>query len=162
MKKLWLVVLAILVVISSVIVTAKIVQYLSNKAIVNVDVSSPLEITVNDGTFDVFGGESFVIDMSVINHANMVLSGNMTTIITNDDGITCGDFDNIKVDRSVNNAANITFNPACIELNETNVDIALYSKPFGWGNLENHRLFINITMDSGAVGSYVLETQVLL
>jgi hypothetical protein len=162
MNKFWIGMFAILLVISGVLVTAKIVQYLSNRATVNIDVESPIEITVLDGTFDVFGGETFVIDMEVKNHANTQLTGNMTTIITNQAGVECTDFDSIVVSKSINDVDNSTYTPVCNIIDDENVELLIYPKPYTWNASQDDNLAINMRMSLGAVGTYDLATQVLI
>jgi hypothetical protein len=87
-------------------VTAGLVSYLSNNVQADVEVNSPIEQLINDGSgwedsiisFEsIYGGESIEFQIRDTNLANVDIIGIVENIITNPDGVTCDDFVSVLV-----------------------------------------------------------------
>ena len=98
------------------LVTAGLVNYLSETVISDVTVNSPIlmEIcesgTCADGTGYVvggtvalsgFGGETETYYVRTTNQANVKVLGGISTVITNPNGVTCGDFNSLEMTTTV-------------------------------------------------------------
>lgn len=78
--------------------TAGLVNYLSNVQTIDVDVESPITLTVGD-LESVYGGQAASIDITVVNNIEEEVYGIYRSIITNDLGnAECTDYESITVD----------------------------------------------------------------
>lgn len=88
----------ILAIFGLMMVSAGLVNYLSNSSQVNVKVSSPLTLETSSTEVDVYGGEVYPVVAKVTNHIAEEVTGVLETTITNNkDNVTCDDFQSITV-----------------------------------------------------------------
>ena len=78
------------------LVSAGLVNYLSNTRQTNIDVKSPILIDAFDGNATAFGGEMKTISTHLANLANAQIQGKIKVVITNDN-ISINDFETLTV-----------------------------------------------------------------
>lgn len=89
-----LMVFSIMALFAVTLVTAGLVNYLSNTQEVDGYVDSPMEITELIGSLDVLGGETATVTFDIINHANVDIDAKIQMIMTADD-ISVNDFNSM-------------------------------------------------------------------
>lgn len=76
---------------------AALVGYLSNTITATFEVSEPLVMTISEDTFNIYGGETANFQVTLKNNANTEITGKAQTTLSNPEGITCADVDEVNL-----------------------------------------------------------------
>ena len=97
MKKYLFISLAIF--LSFALISAALVDYLSNKSKIEVEIKSPLEVTSKTNSELFYGGEEIYYKAKVMNNINKTIEGVLTLTISNDkSSVSCEDFSLINLE----------------------------------------------------------------
>ena len=166
------------------LVTGALVTYLSNTIQTDVEVKSPIELGFSDveggpyleifPTIEMYtgGNREFTLYMREENLASEIISGDVLTTVTNSEGLTCGDFEemylNVKhlapapeVDWVPSNGGiNVMLWGICNEVDPNTITFNYPTQAFEAGLIEISK--IDVTFTEGAFGTYAFESVVNL
>ena len=148
------------------LVSAALVTYLSTKVEISGTVSSPMLIGLSDDQFSVHGGETQTITATTTNQANVEITGLVENIVTSP-GITCADFDSVKVTTITNNGTPdgpydlIALN-LCSQDGYNNIRFSYGPNPIIWAPGQIDVTTIEATFNQATVGTYTFSSQVVI
>jgi len=147
-------------------VSALLVSYLSDKAEVEVVVSSPMANTVvGDSVFGVFGGETVSVNIKTENLANVSVTGRVENLVSNPLGLNCGDFTSVIVSAYTDTVFQGTWDlvGTCYVVNATSVGFLFGPQPTNtWIAGQIDEMEIVVTFPTNAFGTYSLTSQILI
>ena len=149
--------------------TAGLVGYLSNEAEVSVSVESPVLLEVSTDSTDgvngnwlsspatlsfgsIFGGEGITFWIKDTNLASVPIVGSSSKLVTNDDGVTCDDFESVTAN------GNDILTDYCEEVNSKTVKFDTYTA----GGLDAGEVDVNeivMAFKQNATGDYIFTMQ---
>jgi len=165
MKKIWIVVVAILAIS---IVSGLLVNYLSNKATVEVEVSSPiLNEVIGDSSVSIVGGGTANFQIQTTNLADVAVTGRLENLVTNSLGLNCSDFVSVNVSTSTNGTYVGTWDLIqlgnCLVVDNTTVQFLFGPQPTTtWAPGQIDVMNISAVFPTNAIGTYVLTSQALV
>lgn len=148
-------------------VSALLVNYLSNKAEVEVEVTSPISLTVaGDSVVSIYGGDSALINITTENLASVPVTGTTKNLVTNPLGLNCSDFTSVEITTYTNGTFVGTWELIglgnCLVVDNETVEFLFGPQPTTWTAGQIDEMEINVTFPVNAFGTYTLESQVLV
>jgi len=148
--------------------SAALVSYLSNEAEVSVTVESPVLLEVSttgtDGTWlsepatlsldNVYGGEPVTFFIRDTNLASVFIAGSSRKLVTNPDGVTCGDFKSV----IASGTDLLGLDEGCVEIDANTVDFSKYTSN-GLDANEATTTEVVMAFQDNALGTYTFIMQ---
>ena len=156
----------ILIVLLSIgMASALLVSYLSSKAEVDIDVTSPISnVLEGDSTFSILGGESVAFNVTTTNLASVPITGVLSNKFTNSLGMNCSDFSALSVETFIGNVSSgvtdLLIN--CSVVDNNTIDVIVGIQPKTWLVGEVERNVYSGSFQLNAIGTYVFTSQVLV
>lgn len=153
--------------------SAALVGYLSNTMQADVTVSSPMvESFSEDGstwtqtpiTADIYGGETYRFYAKTENLANVAITGNVSNLVTNPDGLNCSDIALLeaRTDSGSGYGAWTDITSTCVVIDANTVEYFYASTPMTWAAGQVDITDVNATFKSNALGEYTYECQIVV
>jgi len=166
----------VLVLLGIGMVSAVVVNYLSNQVVANITVESPIELKIGtvygelgNGPINfgnIVGGETIEFYVSTENKASVPITGTMWNIVSNPLGVTCDDFVSLTAASTIGNSATegwYSFAPIGCVQGTDGYSVRLITTPTEiWQWSANHYDVAHViaTFKTNAVGTYTLTTYV--
>lgn len=164
MKKITFILIGLLMIS---MVTGLLVNYLSNTAEAEVEVSSPISNNViGNSVFSIYGGETVSLNITTENLASVPITGTVENLVSNPLGLNCSDFTTIQVTTYTNGTYVGSWELIglgnCIIIDNTTVEFLFGPQPTTWSIGQIDEMEINVSFPSNAFGTYTLTSQVLV
>lgn len=159
------------------LVSAGLVSYLSKTVTSDINVKSPILMEIYDGsnyveggvaTLSSFGGETQTYYVKTTNQANVKIFGGISTIITNPDGVTCGDFNSLEMTTTIGTDV---YGPEdvlglCSPIHSQKVSVIIPNGYAGdtkpnWEAGEVDITQVDVSFKSNALGEYSFATEII-
>lgn len=150
------------------VASAVLVTYLSNKAVADVDVNSPISNQIiGDSSFSIYGGETVTVQVATENLASVPITGSIDNFVENPLGLNCSDFVSVVVTTHTNGTYIGTWDLIalgnCIPVNATTVQFLFGPQPqVTWQPGQLDEMEINASFKTNALGKYTFTSQVMV
>ncbi len=151
--------------------SAALVPYLSNMVTGTVTAESPMkqEISLTEGNWQtnalslgtMHGGGEKTLYVRTENLANKSITGNVTNLVTNPNGVTCADFISVNVSTNNGTVYDLIALSSCTEPNANTVKFAYAPEPNTWNAFQVDINKIVVTFKVNAVGTYNFTSQII-
>ena len=154
--------------------SAALVGYLSNTVTANVEVESPMEQWISDGSgwvqtpisANIFGGETLTFYVKTKNHADTGITGSSRNIVVSS-GITCNDF--VKVEVRTSSDGGTTWTGyydlidlgLCSQIDYNTIQFSYGPTPITWSAGQEDKNEIKATFKTDALGTYTFTSEII-